>query len=517
MEQQLTIGVLDLSLSWQTVLNQIGVSYSEIAPSDNLPSCQYSLIIINKPVTKSDFENIRDYVKKGGACIDEGFCIDMLTKGTLGTTSKRYIFADNLPFKPSLGIIDLYAKVRTFSKAQYLDKTLYVDNYGDGLISFLGLDINTLLFDSRSKQKEFYSRTPRFPNEEVARVSKGEITRLIFFLFRHLHISRGLLFAHKWFFPQKAKNIFLFRIDSDYGSKEQVKKWYDIAREHGIRYTWFLHVAAHEEWLNTFAEFKDHETAVHCYNHTATKKYNALTRDIERAKSLLSNNRLSCSGYSSPYGLWNKEMNTVCELYGFTYSSEFSYIYDSFPLYPVLNNKKSSVLQIPIHPICIGNLVNAKANEDTILDYFTGVFQNGMMIHNPLIFYDHLLHDYSNILREMFTYVKSLSVPMLTFTEYAKWWIDREHIQFITSVKSVDSVKISASTDDRNCFLCIWTDNDTYILTSRSGNINPLTCQKNIAQYQSNVDGKEQLKTRTFHLRLHKQSLLNRLLWRKYR
>ncbi len=517
MEQKLTIGIFNLSLCWQTILDQIGVSYSEIPAEDNLLPAQYSLIIINRPVTKTEHDNIRDYVKNGGACIDEGYCIDAFSGGVISKKRVNFIAADKLPFKPNLSIIDIYSKVNTFSKAQYLDKTLFIDNYGEGIVSFLGLNIDQLLFDSRTKRKEFYSQSPRFPNEEVSRVSKGEITRLIFFLMRHLHISRGLFFAHKWFFPEQAKNIFMFRIDSDYGNEKQVKQWYDIAKDHNIRYTWFLHVAAHEKWLKTFTEFNDHEIAVHCYDHFTSKDYKKQKENIEKAATLLQNDEIECAGYSSPYGLWNKELNSVCEKSGFIYSSEFSYIYDSLPLFPVLDNKKSSVLQIPIHPICISSLINAKATKKDTLSYFENEFQNQMALYNPLVFYDHILHDFSDVLIEMFKYIKSLDIPSVTFAEYANWWLSREKSQFSVSIDSVDTVQIDSTNNDRNCFLCIWTDKDTYILTNSSGKINPFTYQKNKANNESYFERKEQLKTRNFNLRLHKQSLLNRLFWRKYR
>jgi hypothetical protein len=517
MEQKLTVGIYNLSLAWQTVLDQIGVSYSEIPGGEDLVPAQYSLVIINKRVGKAERENIRNYIKNGGACIDEGYCVETFANGIIHKKRVGFIVADNLPFEPSPGIIDIYSKVNTFSKAQYLDKTLFIDSYEQGMVSFLGLPVDSLLFDSRTKRKEFYSQTSRFPNEEVSRVSKGEITRLIFFLMRYLHISRGLFFAHKWFFPGQAKNVFMFRIDSDYGKEEQIKKWYEMAQTYNMRYTWFLHVSAHEKWLKTFSEFKDHEIAVHCYDHVTSKSFTKQLRNIEKATELLQKEGIPFSGYSSPYGLWNRGFNAACEQIGFQYSSEFSYIYDSLPLHPVVENKKSSVLQIPVHPICTGCLHNAKATEKDILAYFTRAFQSHMTVHNPLVFYDHVLHDYLDVVREMFTYIQNLGIDVVTFSEYADWWLTRESSHFSVSVDSVDAVRINASANGNNCFLCIWTDNDTYFLTDSNDTINPFTCQSNTVTYKSYVDTNELKKTRTFKLRLYKYSLFNRLFWRKHR
>ena len=52
------------------------------------------------------------------------------------------------------------------------------------------------------------------------------------------------------------------------------------------------------------------------------------------------------------------------------YSSEFGFDYDNFPFFPYINNKASSVLQIPIHPIGISRLNRSHYSEFEMLKYY---------------------------------------------------------------------------------------------------------------------------------------------------
>lgn len=516
MGKELKIGILEISLSWQMILEQIGVSYSLVPDNKDLSPYSFNIIVINRVVSGEELEKIKEYVNNGGAIIDEGYCIDKLINGKIEKKKINYLIPDQLPFKIPLGVIDIYSNVLTFSKAQYLEKTLFIDNIGSGLVSFLGLDINTLLFDSRSKRKEFYSILARFPNEETSTVSKGDITRLIFILMRHLHTSRNIPFIHKWFFPGKAENVFLFRIDSDYGRKHQIKQWYEIGKSNSIKFTWFLHVSAHRDWLNTFKDFNDHEIAVHGYDHFASNNYHVYKQDIQRAVQILQENGFTPFGYASPYGIWNRAVSSVCEDFDFNYSSEFSYIYDSLSIYPVINNKKSALLQIPVHPICIGTLQNAKANEKEMVDYFTTEFQRQISKYNPLIFYDHVTHNNSDVLIEIFHYIQTLNIPSLTFNEFSDWWKKRENTVFSASTDSSNQINLSPSNTDEELSFAIWISDDSHILTTKTvTDLSSHPIKK--TNYQLNYDLNILKKIRRFNWRVQKYSLLNKYMWRKYK
>ncbi len=518
MEKELTIGILSLTPGWETVLNQTGVSYRETTPSETFSPERYSLLIITRAVTNMEFEQIESYIADGGAIIDTGFCIDRLDSGIISQKKIKSITINNgLPFNILCGAIDIYAKVTTFSKAQYLNRMLFIGNHGNGISSFFGINIDTLLFDMCSRPKEFYSALKRAPYEEVSCVSKGDITRLVFNLIKYLHIQRGIPFVHKWFFPDGKENVFLFRIDSDFGTQEQVKKWHDITEINKIRPTWFLHVAAHEKWLEIFSQFDGHEIAVHGYDHITSKKSTVIKQNIEKAQKILKDHDFQCYGHASPYGLWNTALNSICEESGFIYSSEFSYCYDSLPLHPVVKNRKSSVLQIPIHPICIGSLLNVKAQKEEINDYFAGIVNLQKLQYNPLVFYDHVLHEETDVLQEFFKNIETVSIPRLTFLEFANWWINREKSTFKAMYGSEDTLVISPSKKLDELFFCVWTKPDTYILTNDEVNHSISSQTGNKLDYSLSFDKNTFKRIRKFNLKIQKNAFINKMFWRKYR
>jgi len=516
MERTIAIGLLDNTPGWQAMLGQIGVPFSVIAHIEDIDPYQYSVIIGNRPVTDNEVEKIKRYINDGGAVIDTGHIIEKIAGGLIHSKKCGYLTTGNLPFDFLPAIIDVYSGIRTYTKAQYLEKSLYIDGFGKGSISFCGLDVDLLLFDTRSKRKSFYSNLPRFPHEEVASVSKGDVTRLFFSLLKHLHLCRGMPFIHKWFFPGNAKNVFLFRIDSDFGNRDQIKRWYDIAQASQIKYTWFLHVSAHREWLDLFKEFLGHEVAVHGYDHYTTNKPACQEQNLSAAYTALKEKGFACNGYAAPYGLWNTAVHASAETAGFAYASEFSYAYDSLPLHPLVNNTAGSLLQMPIHPVCIGSLLNAHADEKGILDYFTGEFHTNLKRLNPIIFYDHVIHSHADVLKEIFRLSRDHAIPSLTFLEFAQWWKHRESVVISSPTLSNNAVTIRYQSQNKKCAVCIWKKADAYILSDEENPIDLNTApENNPVNIPVRIDTETLIHTRRFNWRRHLYSFLNNHFWRK--
>lgn len=514
METSVNIGIFGLSPGWQSVLQQIGVPHEEITSGSEIEPTAFSTIIINRNVTNSELAVIQSYAADGGALIDTGFCIHKLMSGTYLKKYSTYLWKNESLFNTFPFIIDIYSQTLRFSSAQYLQGTVGINAYRNGTVCFLGLNPDTILFDARSCVKQFYRPHGRFPTEEVSKTDKGYFTRLIFLLLRHIHIRRNIPFVHKWFFPNGEKNVFLFRIDSDYGSKQQILKWHSLAEQHAIRNTWFLHTGAHEKWLRQFSEFSGHELAVHGHKHITTSNPKVLRSNINNASTLLSKNAISPEGYAAPYGLWSEAVNTICSDNRFLYSSEFSYGYDALPFYPVIGKKRSSVLQVPIHPICINSLINAKADEKDMVSYFVSRIHSCISEMTPCVLYDHVLHDRTAILEEIFSVIRSQELRCLTFSQYAKWWINRSESSASISWDNSDTLLIDST--GKECFYCVWPDEDSYILTKGENKNTISSLDKQKVRISHAVSLEEQKRTRKFNLRVRKNALLNKLFWRKY-
>ena len=120
--------------------------------------------------------------------------------------------------------------------------------------------------------------------------------------------------------------------------------------------------------MEQFSGMQNQEIGLHCYNHKVTNQHNSIKLDVNKGIYILNKANIPFCGYAAPYGEWNIPLANAMEEADFTYSSEFTLDYDNLPFYPYLNSRFSSVLQVPIHPICLGRLKNAHHNEDDIIN-----------------------------------------------------------------------------------------------------------------------------------------------------
>jgi hypothetical protein len=451
----LSIGILESEPGWIILLKQLGVFYQKIERFDSITPGTCGVLIVNRTLSTVEVKVIEQYLRQGGAVLDTGYFLETALNRRFQIKRFKTIFPESrdIPFR-DIELIDLYSTARTLNTAQYFKKTIYFDRPGGGFLAFMGIDINRALTDTRHSRKQFYSPNGYFPNEIVAKVSKGEIVKAVRSVLQWLFFQRGLPYLHLWYFPGQQKNIFVFRIDSDSGTQAQVKKFYEIAQKHDIKMTWFLHGEAHENWLSFFRSFENQEFAVHGYKHHTFGSVEKNHTNILNGKYLLEREGLQFEGFAAPYGSWNVALARAVEKLNFNYASEFSLDYDNLPFFPWLNSRFSSVLQIPIHPVCIGSFARTKASEDDMKKYFRYVIDKKLSANEPLIFYDHLLHEQPAVLEDIFRYTRELQIKNLTFGEYARWWKLRETSGFKAFWENgklrVDFGNISSS-----IFLCV--------------------------------------------------------------
>jgi hypothetical protein len=332
------------------------------------------------------------------------------------------------PIFNSVGVIDVAAKCNLAQNANCLrasagDMAAYAGTEKKCIIA-LPFDAGEISQDSRIAVKSFYSPERRLPFERVSLVSKGEIRALISNCLELLHHRRDLPYVHLWHFPEGAHSIFCFRIDTDYGTKEQMARLYSAVRKYRIPATWFVDVKSHEKSLHSYLEMRRQEIGIHCYAHQTFKDYEQNIQNIRRAQRVLQTVKLKVKGFAAPYGAWNEELGRAIADCGFEYSSEFSYDYDNLPSKPQLV-KGRGVLQIPIHPICIGSLKRHGYNEQQMIGYFEKVVKRKLELNEPIIFYHHPRDEHYKVLSKLFQSIRHEKVMIETMSEWAQWWKKR--------------------------------------------------------------------------------------------
>lgn len=226
------------------------------------------------------------------------------------------------------------------------------------------------------------------------------------------------------------KAAFAFRIDLDYFHPAHVARTLEAAEKHGIRMTWFVNMETgrfHEEELRGIGKSQDVQN--HGFFHKTFDGAKENLENILRADSHLKEMGFSCRGFAAPFGKGNAQLGQALERAGYGYSSEFREGRKIFPFYPELGSGKASILQVPIHPVCLGSLLELGYNEEEAIGYFGKVidFFYGKQI--PIFLYGHptgRLGAYPRVLESIFEKVKGLDGVWFTdLTEYAEFWKEK--------------------------------------------------------------------------------------------
>lgn len=433
--QQLQIGLFGYDPSWQMLLDQIGVSWAVI---DNVALLgRHSLIIVNKPVEKNDQHLLNYYLKGGGALL---YTTSERHKVTGSATSKKYLTSLQPQIRNEYSfydIFDIYNQTFLFEN----ESLVQVRPVEHGIQSCLGIDVVALLKNDTFRRKDFYSGQGTFPHERVSTVSKNALLRFLFTHIEFLHHQRNIPFVHKWYFPKNNRTLFTFRVDSDKGNQDQVEALYQMCARHKVPTSWFLDVKSHERWLDYFINFYPQEIGVHCYDHIVHKSSLLNKENFEKALSLLRQNNIPTIGITVPTGQWNNNIGSVIQELNFKYSSEFSYDYDNIPSFPYLGNGFSSVVQLPVHPICIGTMLREHYTTEDMVKYFKDIVDRKFLLREPICLYHHPTHGHNEVFDEVFQYIDAQNILKISYNEYADWWKRRDRFKFSVTY---DGVKLTS-------------------------------------------------------------------------
>lgn len=476
------IGISKTDKYWAALLDQLGLFWEEI----HKPLEEYSLLIINDTPPK----DITAYLKLNGAVIDT---IGVISKDiTKSSVQKSYVKSETIHYDSLVEQIDLYSSVKRVK-----GKVAEILSTQTGTLAFWGIP-TSLLDDRRELRKSFNLSSSKLPAEEVSKVSKGTISRLFFDLLKKIFAKQKQPFIHKSFAPTNNSPL-LFRIDTDWGTDESIKKWRTISQDVGLRTSWFLHVEAHEEWLDLFRSFPGDEIGLHCYSHIAKPK----PSHIDNALLKIHKADLKPIGYSAPFGRFDEKINTHLIQRGFIYGSDFSYLYDSLPL-----QIGESLLQVPIFPVCMGSFDHTVNDAKSITMFFTDYINRQLYLHLPIILYDHPLHGNAKLMKEILRVAKNCGADPMSFEEFADFWIDRQ--------KSRTSPEYSDLTLTNRCTvpLRVWSDEKHSFLLQAGESCHSEKTGTTLTPPRPQIPYKEQNR---FSFRLMKNSFLHRYIWRKKR
>jgi hypothetical protein len=181
-------------------------------------------------------------------------------------------------------------------------------------------------------------------------------------------------------------------------------------------------VGSHGYWHHTYYDAQDN------------------LKNIRRGIEVLVAAGLQPSGYVAPHGRFNRGLLRAMESLGIGHSSEFALAYDDLPFFP----QHSSVLQIPVHPICLGLFLEANrldasrrdaaggesdAAADRAAAHLAETIQAKYHAGEPVFLYGHpdgRLGRYPRVLRATLETAAGYSGLWRTDrTTIARWWRER--------------------------------------------------------------------------------------------
>jgi hypothetical protein len=427
---KLQLGLIGISRAWEKFAQQEGIALTAVDPLKEEIGNVCSVLVIARHLTNAERMSVEEYLRGGGALLGDADHFH----GVAGTTATQerleYILSDDDRvlsgiFLLDLGLMGFLPREANALRTPSNTFAVFAGSLGGGWAVILPFNVDAALNDARAANKNFYSTRDRLPAERVSLVSKGEVAHLLHRSLEYLHHARGLPYVHLWYYPEDRRTLFAFRIDTDRASRADIDALYDIGREYQIDMSWYLDVKSQERWLSHFSFMVGQEIGVHGYEHQTFPDFETNLKNIRRAVHLLEGVGIRPRGCTAPFGIWNPELARVLDDIGFEYSSEFAYLYDALPAFPVSGGKEFATMQVPIHPVCIGSMMRVGYAEEHMKEYFARTIAWKVARSEPLFFYHHPAHRKWNVVREIFREIREREIDVTTLGSYARWWKER--------------------------------------------------------------------------------------------
>jgi len=178
---------------------------------------------------------------------------------------------------------------------------------------------------------------------------------------------------------------------------------------------------------SVLADLRRVDTHSHGHYHVVYREAAANRVNLRRALDQLEAAQIQGSGFAAPHGRWNLGLNAELEATGCPFSSEFQVGYDDLPFYPWIGSRFSTVLQIPVHPICEGLFFDAGAEEfEPIANHLVAVIRAKINAGEPAFVYGHPERRLGRFPEIVTALAGSVAEESLTWkvslSTFARWW-----------------------------------------------------------------------------------------------
>ncbi len=192
-------------------------------------------------------------------------------------------------------------------------------------------------------------------SEEIARVDKRALRRRLMSGLRRMIEAVGGVWLKLAAWPFPYRSAFNFRLDHDEFDQDDFDAVLEALNGHEAAVSHYVCASTHAHEQAALLRLRGSDVGSHGYWHHTYYDPQDNLKNIRRGIEVLQQAGLEPSGYVAPHGRFNRGLAWALESLGISHSSEFALAYDDLPFFP----PEGSVLQIPVHPICLGIFLEA--------------------------------------------------------------------------------------------------------------------------------------------------------------
>jgi hypothetical protein len=267
----------------------------------------------------------------------------------------------------------------------------------------------------------------RVLTERVARHDKAAARRRVVDGLRQAVTAAGGVWARLSAFPFPYRSAFNLRADLDETCVADYARFARARRALADCCTHFVSTRAYGGEPAVLQDLRRFDTQSHGHHHVVYGDPGANRKNLERADDLLRGSGFEPVGFAAPHGRWNVGLDRVLEDLGYAYSSDFQVGYDDLPFFPWRGDTFSTVLQVPVHPVCEGLFFDAgETRGRAVAGHLVRVVRAKIDAGEPAFVYGHperRLARYPEILSALADAVAGEAlVWRVGLTEFARWW-----------------------------------------------------------------------------------------------
>jgi hypothetical protein len=302
------------------------------------------------------------------------------------------------------------------------------------------------LEDERSCQSEWQVGHLRV-QESVAREDKFLIRERLLAGLRGMIEAAGGAWLQVAAYPFPYRSVFNFRIDHDDYVSHEFAATLNAMNGHEAAISHYICAADFVGRRDELARLQGQHIGSHGFRHHTFRDAADNRRNIHCGIEALRNEGVEPVGFAAPHGRFNRGLLAALSELRVSHSSEFGLAYDELPF--VIGD----MLQIPIHPICLGICLEAargagfqgaipgthgslekcpvsqSAAAAITLDHFQDFAREAFRAGEPILLYGHptgRLGRYPNVLAGILDSVARLDGLWRTsLAEWAAWWRTR--------------------------------------------------------------------------------------------